>query len=329
MAPQPTEADAVAVSMDVSTPELLMDRGLTAWLQVLGSWILFMNTWGLTNSFGVFETYYNETLLTDSTSSAIAWIGSIQLFLTMIIGVFAGVLLDAGHLRLLIIVGTFFEVFGTMMTSLCTKYWQIILAQAICTGIGSGLLGLTSVAVIPLYFSSRRMIATGIAATGSSLAGIIYPMMLQHLFRSLGFPWASYALDLGVSANIAFYLLSIMNASSLLGRLLPNWLADLYGGVNVMIPACFLSATLAFTFRAVSNETGLIAVSSLYGFISGGMVSLPPAMIANLTIEKEEYGTRIGVGYTIAAFGALIGNPIAGALQLNSKSSKQSVEEHY
>lgn len=25
--------------------ELRMDSGLTAWLQVLGSWILFMNTW--------------------------------------------------------------------------------------------------------------------------------------------------------------------------------------------------------------------------------------------------------------------------------------------
>jgi MFS family permease len=87
----------------------------------------------------------------------------------MIVGVFAGWLLDAGHLRLIIVVGAFLEVFGLMMTSLSTKYWQILLSQAVCTGLGSGLLGLTSVAVIPLYFSSRRMIATGIAATGSSL----------------------------------------------------------------------------------------------------------------------------------------------------------------
>lgn len=26
-------------------PELRMDGGLTAWMQVLGSWILFANTW--------------------------------------------------------------------------------------------------------------------------------------------------------------------------------------------------------------------------------------------------------------------------------------------
>lgn len=124
---------------------------------------------GLTNSFGVFETYYSHIFLPTSSPSAISWIGSIQLFLTMLVGVFAGWFLDAGHLRILLLMGTFLEVFGMFMTSLSTTYWQILLAQGICVGLGSGLLGLTSVAVIPLYFSKKRMIATGIAATGSSL----------------------------------------------------------------------------------------------------------------------------------------------------------------
>lgn len=35
--------------------------------------------------------------------------------------------------------------------------------------------------------------------------------------------------------------------------------------------------------------------------------------IANLTDDPAEYGTRIGMGYTIASLGALVGNPIAGA----------------
>lgn len=181
--------------------ELRMDSGMTAWLQVVGSWILFMNTWyvsgtlfignqadtiltrtrGLTNSYGVFQTYYIDTLLPSYSPSAIAWIGSIQLFLTMIVGIFAGWLLDAGHLRIILLSGTFLEVFGLMMTSLSTKYWHVLLSQAICTGLGSGLLGLTSVAVIPLYFKKRRMIATGIAATGSSLGKITWPYILMEM----------------------------------------------------------------------------------------------------------------------------------------------------
>lgn len=138
----------------------------------------------------MFQTYYEETLLPDSTPSAIAWIGSIQIFLMMLIGVCAGWLLDAGYLTFILLFGTVMTSLGLFMLSLCTKYWQVLLAQAFCVGLGSGLLGLMSVAVIPLYFERKRMVATGIAATGSSLAGILYPIMERRLITSLGFPWA-------------------------------------------------------------------------------------------------------------------------------------------
>ena len=35
-----------------------------------------------------------------------------------------------------------------------------------------------------------------------------------------------YGLKLKVDADTSFYLLSVMNAASLVGRLAPNWLAD-------------------------------------------------------------------------------------------------------
>jgi hypothetical protein len=37
--------DSETIVADDPVPPPLMDRGLVAWLQVLGSWILFMNTW--------------------------------------------------------------------------------------------------------------------------------------------------------------------------------------------------------------------------------------------------------------------------------------------
>jgi MFS family permease len=43
------------------------------------------------------------------------------------------------------------------------------------------------------------------------------------------------------------------------------------------------------------------------------MVSLMPLTVTNLTEDAAEFGTRIGMAYTIASIGALIGNPIAGA----------------
>jgi MFS family permease len=82
-----------------------------------------------------------------------------------------------------------------------------------------------------------------------------------------------------------------------------------------MLPCCFFSAIILFLFRLVHDLPGLIVVAIAYGLISGGMVSLPPATIANLTKNPSEYGTRMGMGYTIASLGALIGGPVSGAAQ--------------
>ncbi|KAF4851710.1 MFS transporter asaE [Colletotrichum siamense] len=387
-------SDTSSHNSDKNDPgELQMDHGVVAWLQVLGSWILFANTWGLSNSFGVFQAYYSTNLLPDTNPSTIAWIGSIQIFLMMLIGVCAGWLLDAGYLRFILVCGTAMTSLGLFMLSLCTKYWQILLAQAFCVGIGSGLLGLTCVAVIPLYFQKRRMIATGIAATGSSLAGIVYPIMERRLIASIGFPWAvrvfafivtasllvciavmrlrpnrkrrgalfrlkhfhdipyvtfciafalmigsvyipffyvdAYAIRLGVDESTSFYILSAMNAASLFGRLAPNWLADKYGGISIMMPCCLGSAVVLFLLRFAHDMPGLIAASVVYGFVSGGMVSLPPATIANLTDDMADYGTRMGMGYTIASIGALIGNPIGGAAQRRRGDSVADVQREF
>ena len=87
----------------------------------------------------------------------------------MIGGIAAGPLYDYGYMKALVLAGSFLVVFGMMMTSICTKYWQIILAQGIIVGIGNGLLFVPSIALLPTYFTARRALAMGIAAAGSSI----------------------------------------------------------------------------------------------------------------------------------------------------------------
>ena len=64
--------------------------GLVAWLHVVGGFMLFFNTWGILNAFGVFQTYYEGGQLFTASSSDISWIGSIQSFMVLLGGVFAG-----------------------------------------------------------------------------------------------------------------------------------------------------------------------------------------------------------------------------------------------
>ncbi len=87
----------------------------------------------------------------------------------LLICILTGPLYDLGYLHSMVNVGTFAIVFGMMMTSLCRKYWQFVLAQGVVVGIGNGLLFLPSIAIVPEYFSKRKALASGIVAAGSSL----------------------------------------------------------------------------------------------------------------------------------------------------------------
>lgn len=81
--------------------------------------------------------------------------------------------LDAGYIRPVVMTGIAFEVVGMVLTSFCNEFWQLALAQGVCVGIGCGMLAFTSAAVIPFYFTKRRMLAAGCVSTGSSIGKYI------------------------------------------------------------------------------------------------------------------------------------------------------------
>ncbi|KAI4166924.1 MAG: hypothetical protein LQ343_007627 [Gyalolechia ehrenbergii] len=168
------------------------------------AFMLWFNSWGILNAFGVFQTYYESGELFTNSSFDISWIGSIQSFMLLAVGVFAGPVYDRGYLRTLLFVGSFGVVFGHMMLSLCTEYWQVVLAQGICVGLGAGCLFVPSVSLLPTYFSTKVGLAIGIGSSGSSIGGIIYPIVLYRLIDRIGFAWS-----VRVVAFIAFGTLFI------------------------------------------------------------------------------------------------------------------------
>lgn len=117
----------------------------------------------------MFQSYYEDVLLSNYSASSISWIGTVQGFLLFLVGVIVGPVFDRGYLKSLIIIGSFFVVFGLMMTSLSTEYYQVFLAHGISVGIGCAFLFLPSIAIVATYFTSRRALAMGITASGGSI----------------------------------------------------------------------------------------------------------------------------------------------------------------
>ncbi|KAI9881175.1 MAG: hypothetical protein M1830_007153 [Pleopsidium flavum] len=163
------------------------DGGLKAWTQVLMGHLVIFNTWGYINSFGVFQTYYVTTL--NHPPSDISWVGSVQIFLLFFVGTFSGRATDAGYFRIVIAFGSLLQLLGVFMTSLCTRYWQLFLAQGLCTGLGNGLLFCPTLSLMSTYFTKKRSLAIGIAASGSATGGLVFPVIVQQLLPKIGFPW--------------------------------------------------------------------------------------------------------------------------------------------
>ena len=173
-----------ATSIDPGPPP---DGGRQAWTQVLMTHLVVVNTWGYINSFGVFQTYYVEALR--HPPSDISWVGSTQIFLLFFVGTFSGRATDYGLFKLSLLVGSFLQLLGVFMTSLSTKYWQVFLAQGICTGLGNGMVFCPSLSLLSTYFSKKRSLAIGLGASGSATGGLIFPVVVQQLLPKIGFPW--------------------------------------------------------------------------------------------------------------------------------------------
>lgn len=342
----------------------------------------------------MFQEYYASFDPPLSTASSISWVGTLQTFLLLACGSATGSFVDRGHAQLMSFIGCALVTLGLIFTSFSGEfsdsrhpvYYQILLSQGVLSGLGMSLLLVPSTAVLSTYFTHNRALAIGLAGTGASVGGIIYPILTRRLLANIGFSWSMRAIALVVlvttgiggvlvrqraeltqnpakrtlydfqclkepvyalfAAGVfftfagiyipyfyigawvrdtgfplhdmdAYYLVSIINAGGLLGRLIPNFLADKFksGPVLTQALAAIACGALAAGWTHIKTSfAGLVVWLVAYGFLSGTVISLIPAGAATLTQDMSRLGGKLGVVFGANAFASLIGNPVAGAI---------------
>lgn len=80
-----------------------------------------------------------------------------------------------------------------MMVSLGSEYYHFFLSQSIVCPIGASAVTSASMSCLVTWFHRRRATAFGIMMSGSSVGGIILPIMIPKLIDRVGFPWAMRA----------------------------------------------------------------------------------------------------------------------------------------
>jgi MFS family permease len=156
-----------------------------------------------------------------------------------------------------------------------------------------------------------------------SIIGSIFLMMLG-LFTPF-FYLPTYAIDHGMSTQLASYLVSILNGASFFGRVIPGIMADKVGRLNMMIAAAISTGILILCLQRMTTNATIILFSALYGFCSGAIVSLMSANLAQVPKNPANIGTYLGMGMAVISIGALIGPPINGALVTRYHSFNQTL----
>jgi len=77
-----------------------------------------------------------------------------------------------------------------MMASISTEYYQFFLSQGVCSAIGACFLFNPAMACVATWFHKKRGMAMGIAVSGSSLGGVLFPIIVSRMINETGFGWA-------------------------------------------------------------------------------------------------------------------------------------------
>jgi MFS family permease len=117
-----------------------------------------------------------------------------------------------------------------------------------------------------------------------------------------------------MSTRMSFYLISILNGNPLFGRLVPGILAEQIGTLNMLSTSSCAAGILTISWIRMATNAPLILFAVLYGFSSGGIISLTAAAIASIPKSPREIGTYMGIGMGVLSIASLVGPPINGVL---------------
>lgn len=134
--------------------------------------------------------------------------------------------------------------------------------------------------------------------------------MLTNLSKGLYIPYF-YILDFAGTRppnSVSTYALAIMNAGGFLGRTIMPFFSDRLGRFNLLFPCAFwagLSCLALWLPAAYSSERNRIILevvfAAVYGFLSGGFISLINVCVSQLC-DISEVGGRLGLLYCLISF---------------------------
>lgn len=147
------------------------------------------HTWGLNSSYGVFLAHYLATnTFPNATSLDYAFVGSLSISCAMLVSPGATLTTRYFGTKTTLFIGIALETASLIGASFAYEIWHLFLSQGICFGFGMGFLFVGSVGIPAQWFTTKRSLANGIAASGSGFGGLVYSLAVGAMIPSIGLP---------------------------------------------------------------------------------------------------------------------------------------------
>lgn len=113
---------------------------------------------------------------------------------------------------------------------------------------------------------------------------------------------------LGLSRSTSLYISVIMQATSVVGRLMAGYTASKIGVLIPWTTCVVVSGALCLAWYGARNEFTFIAIAALYGCFSGALIPLPPSLFPVVCPDLTVFGARLGMAQGINSLGTLVCN---------------------
>lgn len=309
-----TDVQVLESETETNTPP--PPDGGYGWVCVLACSLVNGFTWGVVSvsssstishtisnnlqSYGVYLAYYLSTdLYPGNRPLDYAFLGGLNFGLAMFSAPFVTILARKFTFRPVMIAGAVIQTLALCLASLSTEIWHLYLTQGALLGIGVGFAYVPSVAILSQWFEKKRSIASGIAAAGSGLGGVLYSFVTQPMIDKIGLPWTLRVTGLTSGTMLAIAAVLMKSRNKLIQ---PRQ----HGFPIRLLKRYDVNLLLGWSFISMLGYIVLLFSLSDFARSSDGL-ALSPKSAANITAFLN-LGTALGrpcIGLLSDRFGRL------------------------
>ncbi|KAI4861419.1 MFS general substrate transporter [Hypoxylon rubiginosum] len=165
-----------------------VDGGKDAWLFLAACFAIEALVWGFPFAFGVFQDYYStHEPFADSPNIAVVGtcaMGVMYLTAPLIIGLCR---IFSRWARWTSFIGLFIMCLSLAMSSFSTNVSHLIATQGALYALGGSIAYCPCILYMDEWFVQRKGLAYGIMWSGTGLAGVVLPLLLEFLLHTCGF----------------------------------------------------------------------------------------------------------------------------------------------